>query len=304
MEGPTPLTPQFSIWVELITHAVSGDLGPSDSWPVADGYRDSLALATVDAIQSLGVRYAGVTNVIGRYRGFRAEQGADADLDGASSLRQSFEDLGGVEGWIRRIGNRQRVFARMDAPLKAAVIRDAADLLIGLGLEAAADVRNLCDVRRAELQRGWLGLKSQNSGISFRYLLMLVGEEGVKPDRMILRYLSARLPGQPALSMPDAVAILRQVAEEMNVSLTGLDHAIWQYQRLAPTSASPQAVAVDHRGTFEVYADADGTFRWHLKAHDGVTVATSALAYDNKEHAERGVELVQRAASGARIVGK
>ena len=63
----------------------------------------------------------------------------------------------------------------------------------------------MADAERAELEREWLGLKSQRSGISFRYLLMLVGEEGVNPDRMILRYLSSRIPGQPTLSLPDAV---------------------------------------------------------------------------------------------------
>jgi len=84
---------QVSSWAELIVDAVAEDLGPPDAWPVAEGYHDSLALATIEAIQSLGVRYAGVRRVVGRYRRFQADGGADAGTDGASDLRRTFDDL-------------------------------------------------------------------------------------------------------------------------------------------------------------------------------------------------------------------
>jgi uncharacterized protein YegP (UPF0339 family) len=285
-------------WVELIRLAIAEDLGPPGAWPVSEGYPGSLALATIDSIQSLGVRYAGVTKLIGRYRAFRAGQGADADTDGAAELRQSFDDLGGIEGWMQRIGNRQRVFARMDAPLKAEVIRDAADLLIGLGVDTAVELRALPEEEQEELKQRWLALKSQSSGISYRYLLMLVGEEGVKPDRMILRYLSSRLPEQPVLSLTEAVELLRLVAADMGVSLSGLDHAIWQYQRFARSTA----VARDRPGgTFEIYKDRSGTFGWRLKSASEEVLVDSGPAYSASVDAERNAGLVRDAASRASI---
>jgi len=54
-------------------------------------------------------------------------------------------------------------------------------------------------------------------------------------------------------------------------------------------------------GTFEVYADKAGKYRFRLKAGNGEIVA-SGEAYESKSNALRGVEAVQRAADGAKVV--
>ena len=44
-------------------------LGPLENWrPLYAGYRDGLALCVIDSIQSIGVRYGAVENVVKRYR--------------------------------------------------------------------------------------------------------------------------------------------------------------------------------------------------------------------------------------------
>lgn len=56
-------------------------------------------------------------------------------------------------------------------------------------------------------------------------------------------------------------------------------------------------------GTFEVYTDKAGKFRFRLKAGNGEIVAASE-AYESKQGALKGVDAVQRAADGAKIVVK
>lgn len=54
-------------------------------------------------------------------------------------------------------------------------------------------------------------------------------------------------------------------------------------------------------GTFEVYQERAGSFRFRLMAQDGRMVATSE-AYESKAAARRGAELAQSSAYSARIV--
>ena len=53
-------------------------------------------------------------------------------------------------------------------------------------------------------------------------------------------------------------------------------------------------------GTFEVYQDRAGKYRFRLKASNGQVVATGE-AYETKAAARKGCESVQRAADGAPI---
>ena len=53
-------------------------------------------------------------------------------------------------------------------------------------------------------------------------------------------------------------------------------------------------------GTFEVYKDKKGEFRFRLKAGNGEVVATGE-SYPTKAGVMKGIEAVQRAASGAKI---
>jgi len=54
-------------------------------------------------------------------------------------------------------------------------------------------------------------------------------------------------------------------------------------------------------GTFEVYEDKAGKFRFRLKAGNGQIVAAGE-AYESKASAIKGCEAVQRAAVDAKIV--
>jgi hypothetical protein len=72
----------------------------------------------------------------------------------------------------------------------------------------------------------------QRSGITWHYVQMLAGIPGVKPDRMICRFVADAL-GLPRRSVTTgfALEILMAAATEMGMSPTDLDHAVWQWQR-------------------------------------------------------------------------
>lgn len=53
-------------------------------------------------------------------------------------------------------------------------------------------------------------------------------------------------------------------------------------------------------GTFEVYQDRAGKYRWRLRCFDGLVVATGE-AYETRRSAVKGCETVQRACDGAKI---
>jgi len=54
-------------------------------------------------------------------------------------------------------------------------------------------------------------------------------------------------------------------------------------------------------GTFEVYQDKAGKYRFRLKSTNGQVVATGE-AYESHANAVKGCEAVQRAAEGAKVV--
>lgn len=197
------------------------------------GYRDGLALCVIDSVQSTGVNYTSVGKVLDRYRAYRRAQGADPAADGAVELLTTFDELDGPDAWASRIGTRNRTSTRSGI-LKAEAIRDAARVLIANGIVTTGALRAAAD-DEAQLQRvrkAWCAVKGQRSGITWRYVLMLAGVPGVKPDRMIIRFVADAL-GVPRRSVGSELAaeIVTAAAPELDVSVTALDHAIWGFQR-------------------------------------------------------------------------
>lgn len=201
---------------------------------VPKGYRDGLALCVVDSVQSTGVNYTSVGNVLDRYRAYRRGRGGDPNTDGMAELLASFDELGGPDGWAGRIGTRNRTSTHAGAPLKAAAIRDVARVLSGEGITTAAALRALVDdaARFDEVRRAWCGVVGQRSGITWRYAGMLAGVLGVKTDRMICRFVADSLGlRRTSVGTEFAYGIVTAAAGELGMSATALDHAIWRFQR-------------------------------------------------------------------------
>jgi len=231
--SPSPDIPPKNDIVTGLASYVRQTLPPSERWPIPEGYPDSLALCTIDAIQSLGVRYSSVVHVVTRYKEYRATAGGEALRDGIDELLATFEELGGPEGWAERIGNKNRTSTAAGAPLKATAILTAARELDAAGISTTIALRALVEDLDdlAQVKRRWVSVTGQRSGISWRYLLMLAGVPGVKPDRMIRRALRQAL-GQDANRLTDTeiVDLMNATARELSVTTSHLDHALWRHQ--------------------------------------------------------------------------
>ncbi|MEW2378834.1 hypothetical protein AB0883_22415 [Micromonospora sp. NPDC047812] len=217
---------------ERLATTVLETIGPPGSWRSApSGYPDSLALCVLDAIWSIGVRYSAVENVVRRYRQARRAEGGDADRDTASDLLRFIDLLGGADEFALRVGNRQRVSTHAGAVRKADAVRRAAQALHETGAETVSDLRAVAaGPNAARLKDVWLALPGQSSGLSWHYLLMLAGLPGVKPDRMVCRFV-ARALERERVPPAEAACLVKRAAVLLDVSPTALDHEIWRHER-------------------------------------------------------------------------
>lgn len=78
----------------------------------------------------------------------------------------------------------------------------------------------------------------QKSGISWKYLLMLAGQSGVKPDRMLHRFM--RRVGVPLDLSPEAfVEEIVELVGMASIDARVVDHRIWMVER----SRSPEELS-------------------------------------------------------------
>ncbi|WP_018600210.1 hypothetical protein [Mycobacterium sp. 155] len=151
------------------------DLGGPAAGPVPASYPHSLALCIIDAIYVTGARHVTVEKVIERYRGFRAGQGCDAEIDGVPELLANIDALGGPQQWASEIGNRRPTSTAKNAPLRAVALTEAAQVLVGLGIRTTEDLRALAqDSQRYERARtAWCSVPGQRSGFTWGHLMEL-----------------------------------------------------------------------------------------------------------------------------------
>ncbi|NHW45915.1 hypothetical protein HAV21_03255 [Paenarthrobacter sp. MSM-2-10-13] len=227
------MTNDFTAEAEQLTGVCRNIFGDESRWITADGYPHSLALSIIDSIYSTGSNYQPVINVVNEYRAYRRAQGGDADRDGTVELLATFKEAGGSGGWAELVNNRKPAHTKANAPLKAEVIRQAAEVLQNeLGYTTREDLHDAYakDEELTALKEAWLHLPSQRSGVTFNYLLILAGFQSVKPDRMVIRFIEehAELGGR-RLTPTEAAELIKKVAELYPTQPRRLDHVIWRH---------------------------------------------------------------------------
>jgi uncharacterized protein YegP (UPF0339 family) len=70
---------------------------------------------------------------------------------------------------------------------------------------------------------------------------------------------------------------------------------------LPTANAADDKAAQQSSGTFEVYQDKAGEYRWRLKSTNGQSIATSGEGYSDKRSCLAGIESVKRAAANAKV---
>lgn len=205
--------------VQAVAAAVAGL--PEAPWP--GGYPE-LGLCILDAIWSVNAKYkTTVIPVLDRYRAHRPQ----AERDDARALVRAIGSAGGPEAFaINVVKNRQRTSTRSGI-LKAEAVLLAAQAMIDGGAANSEALRASLSAGNYEsLRDAWCSVRGQSSGVTWRYFLMLAGLDGVKPDRMVRRFLDETL-GPDTKSDAQVVALINGAAKSLGLSSTTVDHRIW-----------------------------------------------------------------------------
>jgi hypothetical protein len=217
-------------------------LGDPAQWTAPPDHT-SVALAAIDAVWGIGVRWSSVRNVLARYRDARRRAGGDPDSDGPAQLIALIDGAGGPEGFADSVANRQRTSTR-NGVLKAEAVRRVADVLRDAGLSTPAQVRAASETQLTALRAAWTQVPGQGSGLSLDAFLMGCGRGGVKADRMVRRFVAQALDTTEQKVAPArAAALVTEAARRYGVQARRLDAAIWDLETGAPAagSAGPRA---------------------------------------------------------------
>lgn len=198
--------------VALLLARVRAELPPSFDH-VPDGWRDAIELALIDAVLSIQARYGtsadtGVRGAIGRYKKAFPDRAPWNDLRVLAAVdAQSLAEV---------LGNRQST----GGVLKAAAIVDAAARL------AASGAVHAVDVDEGRHKSAYVGTKGLGP-VTWSYFLMLLGHDGVKADTLVTRFVAQAVNRE--VSAEQVAELVTDVARELEVSPTVLDHAIWRH---------------------------------------------------------------------------
>jgi hypothetical protein len=200
----------------------------------------SLPLCVLDAIFSINARWESVSAAVGRYA---AHYGLPLTyLPGMMPGANKQATVDDLIGHISSIGpdrfakevmrNRMRTSTR-GGILKAEAVLHFAQVLKAHGIQVIQDMsQRLSD---PGLEADLRTVHGQGSGVAVRYFLMLAGAHNlIKPDRMIIAYLSRTLGRR--VDAGQAQAVLEAAAEALKTEYPAItpqliDAAIWTYER-------------------------------------------------------------------------
>lgn len=194
------------------------------AWP--GGWPDQVGMSLIDAVYSIRAVYKTkdpARGVLGRAKSFRdAHPNAKNDLEYLRALG---------EKPIREIMGNGKTGGRY----KSECIIEAADNF--LSLEPRVSSAEHLRAPDPKHRRAYTNVKGLG-GVTYEYLTMLLGQPGIKADRMIRGFVNTALKEQH-LGPVDAATARRmiaavQAAERPDVELHKFDHAIWMYQRHLP----------------------------------------------------------------------
>ncbi len=194
-------------------------------WP--GGWPDHIGTALVDAVYSARATYSTKhgRGVLPLVQAWRASAG-DSSLSLVALIKEI--EAEGPHPWAVRFGNEQHSPRRSaDAPggpWKSAAVLEAAMNLRELSIDSAADItdENAAAAKAALRSVQGIGFATTN------YFLMLLGRPGVKPDRMVHKFLwDATCQSWTNAQANDLVVAAAAQIGARGVPPHELDHAIW-----------------------------------------------------------------------------
>jgi hypothetical protein len=209
--------------------AVGEHLGPEYSY-------GSLPLALTDAIFSLALRYDAqcvpVVRAFAQWLGLPLERGG-ASMTCTEALAR-LETLDG-DGVVEAFGGKRYRTSTQSGILKAEAVRLALRLLVQHGINDFADMR-YDNPALPLVERAFARLPGQSRLTAWKYFVMLAGDEqGVKPDRHLLRFVTTAL-GRASITDDACVRIIQESAQLLQedhpwMTPLRLDYSIWVFER-------------------------------------------------------------------------
>lgn len=178
-----------------------------------DGWPGNIELSLIDAVLSIQAVY-GTTDdvgVRGAIKRFKRESGRTS-WDDLSVLARS--DIAS----LTEVLSKQKT----GGVPKAEAIVNAAGRFAKLGVIHTADIdRNSMEQREAYCGTRGLG------PITYDYFLMLAGNDGVKADTLVTRFVTEAIGRKP--DSKTVTRLVTEAAEHLNMKASALDHSIWRY---------------------------------------------------------------------------
>lgn len=217
--------------------------------PLGDGYYyNHLSLCVIEAVWSIGVRFASVLKVIKNYcdkkdiipyrenylreRSLLPEKAQQ--IDTISSFLDYAENFTSDEQLANELFKKRQRTSSRNGILKAKAVFDFAKVLKKYHVEYFQDIVHV--ENNLSFEKDIKNIPGQKSGISLDYFFMLAGDENrIKSDRMIKRFLATAIKRSPdTISNSDAQNIMEQLLKKINdnriKSVRHLDNLIWEYE--------------------------------------------------------------------------
>lgn len=218
----------FNHDVEAVLRHIAATIGDPSNWHKwPGGWPGDIETALVDSIYSARAVYYGSAGR-GIYSRVVAWRDSRTRTTYSLAALRAEIDAAGIDNWAHSFGNRQlspqRLKSSEGGPSKAAAIRESSHALLAHEIDVAADITS------ANSKAVWRVLQGV-SGVGYataNYFLMLLGAPGVKPDRMIHRFLT-NATGH-TFTNADAERALLAASAQLEVKPHDLDHAIWSYE--------------------------------------------------------------------------
>lgn len=210
-------------------------------------FYNSVPLAVIDAVYSLGIRYATTKKVVASFcerAGIvRLREYGSAPIDTKDQFAISdfiqLVKLIGLDTITSDFFRSKNRTSTTNGILKSEAVLNFCKILQLHGIEYLQDLQKLfsngeMQANLIALERALRSVKGQKSGISTSYFFMLCGDGySIKPDRMVLRFLKESTSQN--VFVHEAKGVLSQVLEILKktypvLTLRELDHAIWKYE--------------------------------------------------------------------------
>lgn len=195
-----------------------------------------IPLCAIDSVFSMGIRYTNVIKIVDRVcKTMNITKAYEKENQSPITTSWFFEQISEKthdDLAEQLFGSRNRTSPK-NGILKAEAVVRFMRVLKEFGVEHLGDLNKIVD--SVAFERAILAIPGQTSGICLKYFFMLAGDsELIKPDRMIIRFLTAAL-NRP-VNLHDAVGLVRGACDELKQKYAFmtpkiLDNLIWQYQR-------------------------------------------------------------------------